>query len=63
MNIFFNSGFGWTFFPTVLAFVLFIFLILREVLTWYWKINKIIVLLEQIEENTRPHQDAGKEVQ
>ncbi len=27
--------------------------ILREVLTWYWKINKMVDLLEKIEKNTR----------
>lgn len=31
-----------------------IFVALREVLTWYWKLNKISNLLEKIEENTRP---------
>jgi hypothetical protein len=31
-----------------------VFLILREVLTWYWKMNRVVTLLEQIEENTRP---------
>lgn len=32
---------------------IFIFLLLREIFTWYWKINKIISLLEKIEKNTR----------
>lgn len=36
--------------------------ILREVLAWYWKINKVIQLLEKIEENTRPG-SKPKEVQ
>ena len=30
------------------------FLLVREIITWYWKINKIVSLLEQIEKNTRP---------
>jgi hypothetical protein len=29
-----------------------IFLALRELATWYWKINKIVNLLEKIERNT-----------
>lgn len=33
--------------PTVLFFLL------RFVLLWYWRINKIVALLEQIEQNTR----------
>ena len=27
-------------------------LILREIITWYWKINKVISVLEKIELNT-----------
>jgi hypothetical protein len=27
-------------------------LLLREIVMWYWKINRIIALLEQIEANT-----------
>jgi len=30
------------------------FIIGREVIAWYFKINKIVALLERIEENTRP---------
>jgi len=30
-----------------------LFLILREMVTWYWKINKIIRSLDRIERNTR----------
>jgi hypothetical protein len=26
----------------------------REVIAWYFKINRIVALLERIEENTRP---------
>ena len=32
------------------------FLIIREILTWYWKINRIVSLLEKIEKNTS-HQE------
>lgn len=42
------SGIAISFF----AFVLF-FLLIREIVTWYWKINRIVNLLEKIEENTR----------
>jgi hypothetical protein len=30
-----------------------VFIICREILTWYFKINKIVNLLERIEKNTR----------
>ncbi|RPI06458.1 MAG: hypothetical protein EHM64_02945 [Ignavibacteriae bacterium] len=33
----------------VLLIVFVVFLILRELMCWYWKINKIIVVLESIE--------------
>lgn len=33
---------------------LIIWLLVREIKTWYWKINEILVLLKKIEENTRP---------
>lgn len=46
----FGSG-GWI---MILFFGVALFLLSREVLAWYWKINKIINLLEKIEENTRP---------
>ncbi|OHA87735.1 MAG: hypothetical protein A3A96_02105 [Candidatus Zambryskibacteria bacterium RIFCSPLOWO2_01_FULL_39_39] len=29
------------------------FIVVREILTWYWKINKAIRILERIERNTR----------
>lgn len=35
------------------SFVLVGFILIRELITWYWKINRIIELLEKIEENTR----------
>lgn len=31
---------------------LMIWLLIREIKTWYWKINDILVLLKKIEENT-----------
>lgn len=36
----------------LLAIGLFLFIV-REILTWYWKINKIVSLLEDIKENTK----------
>lgn len=30
--------------------VLFVFLLIREVLTWYWKINEIVALLKKTSE-------------
>ncbi len=47
-NLFGFNGVGF------LIFVIFIFFVLRELFTWYWKLNKIVRLLEDIEENTRP---------
>lgn len=37
----------------VMFFILAGFVLIRELITWYWKINRIIELLEKIEENTR----------
>lgn len=34
-------------------FLLAAFLILREIILWYFRINRIVELLEKIEENTR----------
>lgn len=39
-------------FPVLLG-LLFLFII-REIIAWYFKINKVVRLLERIEENTRP---------
>jgi len=33
-------------FVVVIGISILIFLVLREVLTWYWKINKIVGILE-----------------
>lgn len=38
---------GWLIAVLVLCFI--IFLMFREALTWYWKINKVLNLLERIE--------------
>jgi hypothetical protein len=39
----------------ILGFLLIaiIILLIREIVTWYWKINRIVSLLEKIERNTR----------
>ncbi len=42
---------------TLLVFLIgafLLFFILRELFTWYWKINEVVALLEKIEQNTRP---------
>ena len=47
-----------------LAFIfvlLVIFFISRELVCWYWKLNKIINLLEQIIENTKKEKEENKE--
>ena len=33
----------------VILFVGFVFLLLREVVMWYWKVNRIVELLESID--------------
>ena len=33
--------------------LLIVFLIFRELVCWYWKINRIVELLESIERNTK----------
>jgi small-conductance mechanosensitive channel len=35
------------------SFIFVGFVLIRELITWYWKINRAIELLEKIEENTR----------
>lgn len=60
MNNYFSApvGVAPTFSPVSIALViiviLLLFLIIREIVCWYWKINKIVDLLEKIEDNTRP---------
>lgn len=36
------------------AIIFVLFLVFREFLCWYWKLNKIVSLLEKIELNSRP---------
>jgi len=36
-----------------LGIIVLVFLLIREILTWYWKINKVVSLLEDIKRNTR----------
>jgi hypothetical protein len=51
-------------FITLLIFlvVLFVlFMIVRGLILWYWRINHIVHLLEQIERNTRPGQRVAYE--
>ena len=46
---------------SVLLILIGIFPLIREILCWYWKINRVVDLLEKIEENTRS-KDIVKEV-
>jgi hypothetical protein len=32
-----------------------LFLVFREIVTWYWKINEIVTLLSKIEKHLDPH--------
>lgn len=43
----------------ILGLILF-FLLIRELITWYWKINKMVRLLEKIERNTNPETNTEK---
>jgi hypothetical protein len=36
-----------------IIFGIVIFFVSREILTWYWKLNKIVRILERIERNLR----------
>lgn len=51
-----NGTFVWFFIAFLLIFFLF-----REIFTWYFKLNRIVELLEQIEENTRLNNSVIKE--
>lgn len=33
-----------------------LWLVIREFMTWYWKVNEMVTLLKKIEENTRKTQ-------
>lgn len=35
------------------ALLALVLLLIREIATWYWKINRVVELLERIEANTR----------
>jgi len=38
------------------AIIVALFLLLRAVVLWYWRVDKMVRLLEQIEKNTRKEQ-------
>lgn len=58
MNFFVSLFDGFSNFGMALIFVFFtfviLFVLLREVNTWYWKINEILSVLYKIEQNTQP---------
>ncbi len=41
----------------VLAIVLIVVVLIREVLCWYWKVNRIVTLLESIDRKLTPHRE------
>jgi hypothetical protein len=41
------------------AIAVVIFLVFREVVCWYWKINRVVQLLESIEANLRNRDHPG----
>lgn len=54
MNIFsFFPSIPWSDALLYLFWGLIFFMVIRELVTWYWKINKITDLLDKIEKNTR----------
>ncbi len=46
-----------------IGIIILLFLLFREILTWYWKINKIVSLLEDIKWNTEREEDVATDVQ
>jgi len=40
-------------FLKTIGITLILFLLFREIVTWYWKLNEIVNLLKEIRENTR----------
>lgn len=45
----------------IVFLVLVFFMVIRELVTWYWKINKITALLDKIEKNTSKN-DSPKDI-
>jgi len=44
-----------------LGVIILVFLIMRVLVLWYWKIDKIVDLLNKIEENTRSDKNKKEE--
>ncbi len=40
-----------------------VFMALREFMTWYWKQNRIVELLDKIEQNTRTQKSLDPNIQ
>lgn len=57
-SLFFSKGF---LLFIIISFL--IFILIREFFTWYWKINRIISLLEDIEENTNTRREIIKNIE
>ena len=55
------SGEGLIGLIVALAVILFIWLVIRGIVLWYFRINRIVELLEQIERNTRPDLQTTRE--
>ena len=59
-----SQGISTTGLPMVLKFIIgisviiLLFIIFREIVTWYWKINEIVNLLKEIRNNTKKEQKA-----
>jgi hypothetical protein len=40
--------------------IILLFLLFRGVMLWYWKVNRIVSLLEDIKKNTSPEKSEGQ---
>lgn len=47
------SGIGSGFLVSIVVLIIIIILVVREIVTWYWKINRIVDLLEDLNYETR----------
>ena len=51
----------WLLILLLAIFCLLVWLLIREINTWYWKINDILVVLKKIEKNTRQNNNVDVE--
>ena len=49
---FYGLQFNWAGFALSVIIVILVFLLVREIMLWYWKVNEIVELLKDIKANT-----------